>query len=150
MRTWVRESSSPGCGHRRALMSMVRAWWLLKECGISLVAELLTASQGEPFVTRCARHSNTCIHISICVWGVVFNPLQPRGHYMYHQFNIQQFFLPTQCIYVFCVDLRTNSDYFTVQPWLVGFYKRRSGVYCAVRTESLNIIEFKFSFQRVN
>jgi len=23
--------------------------------------------------------------------------------------------LPTQCIYVFCVDLRTNSDYFTVQ-----------------------------------
>jgi len=30
--------------------------------------------------------------------------------------------LPTQCIYVFCVDLRTNSDYFTVQHWLVGFY----------------------------
>ena len=23
--------------------------------------------------------------------------------------------LPTQCIYVFCVDLRTNSHYFTVQ-----------------------------------
>jgi len=23
--------------------------------------------------------------------------------------------LPTHCIYVFCVDLRTNSDYFTVQ-----------------------------------
>jgi len=23
--------------------------------------------------------------------------------------------LPTQCIYVFCVDLRTKSDYFTVQ-----------------------------------
>jgi hypothetical protein len=23
--------------------------------------------------------------------------------------------LPTQCIYVFCMDLRTNSDYFTVQ-----------------------------------
>jgi hypothetical protein len=42
---------------------------------------------------------------------------------MYHQFNIQQFcILPTQCIYVFCVDLRTNSDYFTVQHWLVGFY----------------------------
>jgi hypothetical protein len=38
------------------------------------------------------------------------------GHYMYHQFNIQQFYvLPTQCIYVFCVDLRTNSDYFPIQ-----------------------------------
>ena len=35
-----------------------------------------------------------------------FNPLQPSGHYMYHQFNIQQFYvLPTQCIYVFCVDV---------------------------------------------
>jgi hypothetical protein len=32
--------------------------------------------------------------------------------------------LPTQCVYVFCVDLRTNSDYFTVQHWLVGFYNR--------------------------
>jgi hypothetical protein len=38
------------------------------------------------------------------------------GHYMYRQFNIQRFYiLPTQCIYVFCVDLRTNSDYFPVQ-----------------------------------
>jgi len=24
-------------------------------------------------------------------------------------------FCPTQCIYVFCVDLRTNSDYFSIQ-----------------------------------
>jgi len=30
--------------------------------------------------------------------------------------------LPTQCVYVFYVDLRTNSDYFTVQHRLVGFY----------------------------
>ena len=31
-------------------------------------------------------------------------------------FNIQQFYvLPTQCIYVFCVDLRTNSHYFPIQ-----------------------------------
>ena len=43
--------------------------------------------------------------------------------HMYHQFNIQQIcILPAQCIYVFCVDLRTNNDYFTVQHWLVGFY----------------------------
>jgi hypothetical protein len=32
------------------------------------------------------------------------------------RFNIQQFHvLPTQCICVFCVDLRTNSDYFPIQ-----------------------------------
>jgi hypothetical protein len=30
--------------------------------------------------------------------------------------NMQQFYvLSTQCIYVFCVDLRTNSDYFPIQ-----------------------------------
>ena len=42
--------------------------------------------------------------------------LHPRGYSMYHQFNIQQFYvLPTPCIYVFFVDLRTNSDYFPTQ-----------------------------------
>ena len=45
-----------------------------------------------------------------------FDPLKPSGHYMYHQFNIQQLYvLPTQCIYVFYMDLRTNSDYFPIQ-----------------------------------
>ena len=41
---------------------------------------------------------------------------KPSDYYMYRQFNIQQLYvLPTQCIYVFCVDLRTNSDYFPIQ-----------------------------------
>ena len=35
------------------------------------------------------------------------------GHYIYHQFNIQQLYvLPSQCIYV---DLRTNRNYFPIQ-----------------------------------
>jgi hypothetical protein len=46
------------------------------------------------------------------------------GHYMYRtvvtistaSFSLQNFYvLPIQCIYVFCVDLRTNSDYFPTQ-----------------------------------
>ena len=42
---------------------------------------------------------------------------------MYHQFNIQQIYvLPTQSIYVFCVDLRTNSHYFPIQHLLTGFH----------------------------
>jgi len=32
--------------------------------------------------------------------------------------------LPTQCIYVFCVDLRTNSDYFPIQHKLTAFCNR--------------------------
>ena len=48
--------------------------------------------------------------------GRTNNPLQPIGYYMYRQFNIQQFYiLPTWCIYVFCIDLGTNSDYFPIQ-----------------------------------
>jgi hypothetical protein len=36
--------------------------------------------------------------------------------FIYRQFNIRHFYiLPTQCMYVFCVDLRTNSDYFPIQ-----------------------------------
>ena len=47
-------------------------------------------------------------------------------------FNIQQFYvLPTQCIYVFYVDLRTNSI-----NWLVCITETQC-VYCAVRTGSL-------------
>jgi hypothetical protein len=62
-----------------------------------------------------------------------YKPLKPNGHYTYHQFNINKFYvLPTPCIYVFCVDLRTNSNYFTVQHWLVCFYNR-DGV-CLLRS----------------
>jgi len=32
---------------------------------------------------------------------------------MYYQFNTQQFYvLPSQCIYVFCVNLRTISGFY--------------------------------------
>jgi hypothetical protein len=49
--------------------------------------------------------------------------LNPSGHYMYHQFNIQQFYLlPTHCIYAYCLNLRTNIDYFPIQDELTGFY----------------------------
>jgi len=48
--------------------------------------------------------------------------LRHSGCNIYCQFNIQQFYcLPTQCIYVFCVDLKTNSDYFPIQHELTGF-----------------------------
>ena len=36
------------------------------------------------------------------------------------RFNTQKFYVPpTQCIYVFCVDLRTNSEYWPKEHWLV-------------------------------
>jgi hypothetical protein len=55
----------------------------------------------------------TVVPIRTAQWSLY---VQHSGHYMYHQFNIQQLYvLPTQCIYVFCVDLKTNSDYFPIQ-----------------------------------
>ena len=61
--------------------------------------------------------------------------------------------LPTQCIYVFCVDLRTNSDYFTEQTAIISLYSidclvfitETKCVYCAVRTECFYIIQVEFS-----
>ena len=55
----------------------------------------------------------TVVTICTAQWSLY---VPHSGHCMYRQFNIQQFHvLPTQCIYVFCVDLRTNSHYFPIQ-----------------------------------
>jgi hypothetical protein len=69
-----------------------------------------------PVVTICT----ACGHYMYCQWSLYVPPVvticTAIGHYMYRQFIIQQFYvLPTQCIYVFCVDLRTNSDNFPIQ-----------------------------------
>ena len=54
-----------------------------------------------------------------------FNLSKPNGYVMHQQFNIQQlYFLPTQCIYVFCIYLRTNSDLCHLQHKMFGFCNR--------------------------
>ena len=54
-----------------------------------------------------------------------FNLLKPTGHVMHQDFNIQQqYSLPTYCIYVFCIYLRTNSNLCHLQHKLIGFYNR--------------------------
>jgi hypothetical protein len=74
----------------------------------------------------------------------MINPLISSGNYMYHQFNIQKFYvLPTWRVYVFFVDLGTNSDYFTIQHSLTGFYDRDGGfLLCGTSY----IIQFSVSF----
>ena len=53
---------------------------------------------------------------------------------MYHQYNIHKFYdLTAQCINVFCVDLRKNSDYFAILHQLVCLYNREE-VYLLRRT----------------
>ena len=56
-----------------------------------------------------------CVTETVCLLRGTDWVFSYSGHYMYHQFNIQFYVLPTRCIDVFCVDLRTNSDYFPIQ-----------------------------------
>jgi len=66
-----------------------------------------------------------------CLLRIYFNLLKPETYFMFPQLLQKFFILPTHCIYVFCVDLRTNSDYFPIQHKLTGFYNR--DVVCLLR-----------------
>jgi len=61
----------------------------------------------------------------------LFNLLNPTGHVMHHQFNIQQLYaLPTLYLCVF-IYLRTRNDFCHLQHKLIGFYNR--GEKCLLR-----------------
>jgi len=48
--------------------------------------------------------------------ATVFNPYSPTVTICTTRYNNHKFYvLPKQCTYVFCLDLRTNSDYFPIQ-----------------------------------
>jgi hypothetical protein len=50
---------------------------------------------------------------------------------MYHQLQLKKLcILPTQCIYVFYVHLRINSDYLPIHHSLIGWHNR-DGVFTA-------------------
>jgi hypothetical protein len=75
----------------------------------------------------------------LTIYSPVVTICTASGHFMYHQFNIHKsYVLPTHCIYVFCVDLRTNSDNFPIQhltDWFF-FITETECAYWAVRTGS--------------
>ena len=59
---------------------------------------------------------------------------------MYHQFNTQRFyFLPTKCIFEFCVDLRTKSNYFPIQHYLLSSVTNTDFARCEAVNEELHM-----------
>ena len=85
------------------------------------------------FTARYVLHSTFCPHsVFMCfVWiweqtaiislySIDWLVLITETECVYCAVRSTFYVLPTQGICVFCVDLRTNSDYFTVQHWLVG------------------------------
>ena len=80
------------------------------------------------FTARYVLHSTFCPHsVLLCfVWiseqtGIIslysidWLVFVTETECVYCAVRCTFYILPTQCIYVFCVDLRTNSDYFTIQ-----------------------------------
>ena len=71
------------------------------ECGVS-ECDRETSTMGSPWATR-----------GCCVMegeGLVYHTVWTNNY------NVQQFYvLPTRYVYVFCVELRTNSDSFPIQ-----------------------------------
>jgi len=65
---------------------------------------------------------------------------------MYHQFYIKNFYvLPTQSSYVFCVDIRTNSDYFPLEYYLTDIYNKNLNFYTSVVTICTTSLTLRYS-----
>ena len=72
----------------------------------------IITTDSTPLLMLCAKGSDTTNR----VYQPELSRSKPSGYFMYHQFNIRKLYVqPTQCIYVFCMDLRTNSDCFPIQ-----------------------------------
>jgi hypothetical protein len=86
--------------------------WAVTEIHLSLYLYLYNSVHCTECERQCQR-AGRCLVLGenfASAYGVLYSPLHTA------RFNIQQFYvLPTQCIYVFCVDLKTNSDYFPIQ-----------------------------------
>ena len=66
------------------------------------------------------------VHTVHCVliYFASINLLNPTGHMMHRQFNIQQLYVLSTLYYLFCIYLRTNSHLCHLYHKLIGFYNR--------------------------
>jgi hypothetical protein len=110
---WKYRDLKPGSAEHEAICS--RRLRATRQHGASAAGasgDITTELPVVPSLERVGVSAHCGSYIRVSAWWLNFL----SGHYMYRQFNIQQFYVPpTQCIYVFCVDLRTNSDYFPIQ-----------------------------------
>ena len=96
----------------------------------------ICTAQWSIYVPHSGRHYIYRTVVTICTAQRSLY-LPHSGHYMYHQFDSHQCnVLPTQCIYVFCVDLRRKSDHIALPDWLC----KRQGV-CLLRGTSCAVAE---------
>ena len=71
---------------------------------------------------RKARSCSSSREISSLLWNQTIQYHIHKNQLWRAPGLMKYFFLHIWRVYVFCVDLRTNSDYFPIQHWLVGLY----------------------------
>jgi hypothetical protein len=82
---------------------------------VSIAAKCLQKCTLMPLVTHKKKRNVNCT-LAKQLRNNVYPFKAQWSLYIYRQLNLHKFYvLPTQCIYVFCVDLRTNSDNFPTQ-----------------------------------
>ena len=83
--------------------------------------------------------------ILVILDGCLFNNLKPASQFMHQKFNIKIFYvLSTQCIWLFCTDLRTKQLLLPRRIFIRSiFIIKVQCVYCAVRTVYLSIPHFR-------
>jgi hypothetical protein len=72
--------------------------------------------------------------------SVVINLLKPSGKLIYYVppvLTLKNSTWCPHCVYVFCTDLRTNSNFWLIKHKRLVFITEVESVYSAVRTESL-------------
>jgi hypothetical protein len=75
-------------------------------------------------------------HPQLAVQDCMFKLLRPTGYVTHQQFNTQQLYELPHSVYVFCIYVRTNSDFsIYIKIWLVFITEMKSD-YNAVRTGS--------------
>jgi len=67
---------------------------------------------------------------------------------MYHQFNIQQFYVLPHTLYLCVLCGSQNKLRLSLYTTLSGFFITETSVYCAVRTGSLYIIQVNLILER--
>jgi len=95
--------------------------YFVAACNIQVAAEPSNVRESESSSSVSA--VTLWVTVALPVWVLTPSTLRnkhvvkdPLDTLLTTNINIQQFnVLPTECIYVFCVDLRTNSDYFPIQ-----------------------------------
>ena len=97
---------------KNLLIRPIEALWCSDETGV-----------GDSIVTRRCKSLNSgisifrCVYVCVCVCVLMTLTLSsPVVIICTIKCNMQQLYvLPTQCIFVFCMDLKTDSDYLPIQ-----------------------------------